>query len=428
MLSFLKTQIQQISDGGYREFIRKLFRFKDHIIDMIENFLFFPFAAILVLCIRSIRSVILIRLQPMIYYRIGHYAANTELYLCEKKEGINVPQQRYFDVWIQESDECNQQLKKMWKRIILIFSGKLPALILHLNLKIPGHEKFTIGTNTNHDRDVHNLLDKYPPSLEFTPEEEEEGRKGLEILGIPYGSKFICLTVRDSAYLKDQSTKANLKVDWSYHDYRDGNIQNYIPMMKEMIKKGYRVIRMGAVVNDPVNYSDPCLIDYATSGKRSDFMDIYLGAKCEFCVSTGTGFDAVPFIFRRPVVYVNHVPLGVIATFSDKFISSTKYHWLKKEQRYMTFGEIFKSGAAYFFTSREFQELGIELHECGQDEITQIVLEMEAKVSGNISYTEEDNVLQAAFWNLFDKRNMHGKIKSRIGADFLRRNKQLLSG
>lgn len=72
---------------------------------------------------------------------------------------------------------------------------------------------------------------------------------------------------------------------------------------------------MGSAVSKVFKVDNPKIIDYATNGMRSDFMDIYLAAKCLFCISTGLGFDAVPTVFRRPVVYVNHTPVGYLHTF-----------------------------------------------------------------------------------------------------------------
>ena len=40
---------------------------------------------------------------------------------------------------------------------------------------------------------------------------------------------------------------------------------------------------------------------YLQKNKRTEFMDIYLGANCEFCISTMCGFDAIPYIFRKPI-------------------------------------------------------------------------------------------------------------------------------
>ena len=42
-------------------------------------------------------------------------------------------------------------------------------------------------------------------------------------------------------------------------------------------------------------------------------MDIYLSAKCNFFISTGSGLDGVSTIFRRPIAYIGHVPFGNFA-------------------------------------------------------------------------------------------------------------------
>ena len=91
---------------------------------------------------------------------------------------------------------------------------------------------------------------------------------------------------------------------------------------EELARRGYYVFRMGAKVLKPLKSSNPKVIDYA-SGMRSDFMDIYLGAKCTFCVTTLSGFDGIPRIFRKPAVTLQ-VPLGITPTFSDSDLVLTK--------------------------------------------------------------------------------------------------------
>ena len=59
---------------------------------------------------------------------------------------------------------------------------------------------------------------------------------------------------------------------------------------------------MGAIVEKPFKSKNPKIIDYANSNLRSDFMDIYLGAKCTFCISTGSGFQCLPVLFRKPII------------------------------------------------------------------------------------------------------------------------------
>ena len=66
-----------------------------------------------------------------------------------------------------------------------------------------------------------------------------------------------------------------------------------------LAKKGYYVFRMGKNVKGKFKTTSEKVIDYANSKYRSDFLDIFLGANCEFCISTGLGFDEVPEIFRN---------------------------------------------------------------------------------------------------------------------------------
>jgi putative glycosyltransferase (TIGR04372 family) len=66
---------------------------------------------------------------------------------------------------------------------------------------------------------------------------------------------------------------------------------------------------MGALVKEPLVSRNPKVIDYASNGMRTEFLDVFLGAHCNFCISTGSGWDSIPTIFRRPIMFVNHLPI-----------------------------------------------------------------------------------------------------------------------
>lgn len=383
---------------------------------------FLPLGMILALCIRLLRPWVLVRIEILISERIGHFAGNTELYLCERDAGINKPNKRYIDLWYHNWPICNKQLARMWKRVLHIGPSCLLASAQRINTLLPGGEKHVIGNNTSVDRDVHNLMDQYSPHLKFLPEEEQQGEAGLRDLGVPAGAPFVCLQVRDDSYLN----KSLPWRDWDYHSFRDCDIKNYVYASRLLADRGYYVIRMGVAVKDAMEIHHPGVIDYAANGMRTDFMDVYLGAKCEFCISNGTGFDAVPYIFRRPLVFVDHVPIEIIHTYSSRFLATTKKHWSRSHSRYMTFSEIFQTGAGKFFSAKNYEDMGIELFESTPEEIAAVVLEMQERLSGTWQCTEEDEKLQSQFWELFPEGDWHGKIYSRIGTDFLRRNKALL--
>ena len=384
-----------------------------------------PFGLIFVLVIRLIRPWFLVRFEILVSERIGHFAANTELYLCERDAGINVPQKPYIDLWYSNWPVCNHQLARMWSRVLHIWPAWLLAPAGKINSWIPGGKVHRVGDNTEIDRDVHHLLDRFPPHLEFLPEEEKKGREGLRTLGIPDGAQFVCLNVRDSAYL----SKSLPWKSWDYHSYRNCDIKNFNLAVREIADRGYYVIRMGVIAAEPMQISHPKIIDYAINGMRTDFMDIYLGANCEFCISTSSGFDAIPYVFRRPVVFVNHCPAGILFTFSEKFVGLTQHYFSKEKNRELTLSEIFSYDGGFIPRTADYASNGLYLVENTPEEIRDVVIEMAERLNGTWKPHEEDEVLQKCFWKKFEEglnltkmRHMHGDLRSHYGADFLRKN------
>jgi putative glycosyltransferase (TIGR04372 family) len=374
-----------------------------------------------VLMIRLIRPWLLVRVSGLLSFRIGHFAANTELYLCELDAGINVPSQPYIDIFFMISPVCNHQLAIMWKRILRVWPSWIFIPIVQINKLIPGGKLHQISTTMG--RDIHNLYDRFPAHLKFTDEEELRGKAGLEALGLPKGAQFVCLNVRDSAYLD-----AHITNDWSYHNYRDSDIQNYVLAAEALANKGYYVIRMGAKVHEAINSVHPKVIDYATNGMRSDFMDIYLGAKCFFAISTGSGWDSIPEIQRRPIVYVNYGPVGYLCSFRELTLSIVKHHYSMDLNRELSFSEIFNHGVGFCLESSEYKSKGVKVVENTPEEIHNVVIEMAERLEGTWSEHPDDQALQRRFWEIFptDALNqyydspLHGEIRGRIGANFLR--------
>ena len=356
--------------------------------------------------------------------RLGHFTVDTEFYHCEKKIDESKSKNFFFDLlYLPRPLSCNKTLENLWRRKLIILPRFILRPICLIIRSFNFLKDFRCGVPTNSDRDVLNLIEKFPPSLKFSEKEEEFGKLELKKLGIEENYKFVCIICRDSAYLQ---TVYSDKL--SIHDYRDSDIQNFLLAAEELTKRGYYVIRMGAVVNQPFKTSNEKIIDYAYKGLRTDFMDIYLGAKCEFCVTTGTGFDGVPMIFRRPLVYVNYVPLYHIHIGSSKYISIPKHHYSKKLERRLTAKEIINSDCFYYLSMAEFIKNNIELEENSPEEIRDVVLEMHKKINNEEFMDDEDKNLQTKFWDIFpqekkiNNKAFHGKRSSTIGSKFLREN------
>ena len=97
-------------------------------------------------------------------------------------------------------------------------------------------------------------------------------------------------------------------------------------------------------------------LDYAKKF-RTDFLDIYLGAKCDFFVCRAVGIFAIPMVFRRSRVYVNFIPLDYIDSWGSKCISIFKKLWLRRERRFMTFRAIFESGVGRFLRTEQYDKV-----------------------------------------------------------------------
>ena len=388
-----------------------------------------PISSVSLLLIFILRPFIQVKIGFLRSDRLGHFAANTELLICEACANKHKRNIRSVSLYYLPRQPCNQQLACMWKRRLILLPWFLLRPIDLIIRSISCLSSFHAFESAGGDRDIDNLLDKIPAQLNFTDEEELRGKLELSDIGVKDSSPFICLTVRDPAYLNALYKGS----DASYHNHRDSNIQSYVLAAEALADRGYYVIRMGAKVLEPLNSNHPRVIDYASNGKRSDFMDIYLGAKCFFAISTSTGWDAVPLIFRRPIAYVNMVPLGWLFTFSSKFLAITKHHVSMLDGQELSLREIFKRGVGFCSLNSDYSAKNIALIDNTPEEIRDLVIEMAERLEGSFQPRPEDEALQSKFWEIFPSDavdvngvRLHGEIRARYGAAFLRNNPEWL--
>ena len=436
MKKFILRQITDIKNYGVKEFFRKILLLINFIIEIpIYIFAIFPCIAI-----RLISPWIIIRIDRIGSTNFGWFVLSPAMYYCKKNLKINQPSKKHIDlVYIYHKDKnYNKQIEKMWKRKLNFFPSYFLHPINSINKFIPGWKIHSLEiSSTKNTRDVDNLIEKCKP-LDFTKEEEIYGKELLKRFGLKENDKFVCLAVRDEAY--QQSKIPSRFRDWSYHNYRNHDIDDFVLGAEELTRRGYYVFRMGVVAKKPINSNNPKIIDYANSDLRSDFMDVYLGANCSFCVSTGYGFDEVPYVFGKPIAFLV-LPIGELRTHSEKFLLTTKHHVLKKERRKLSFSEIFSHGLTYAFDNKIYEKKGIELIDYKPEEIKDFIIEMSERLESKKELNYEDEKLQKTFKRLF-KSNLenlnledknrnpyhkaHGEIRSYFSSKFLRENKDWL--
>src|SRR3990167_2181049 len=262
--------------------------------------------------------------------------------------------------------------------------------------------------------------------------EEKKGKKLLNDLGIPEGAKFICIHGRDKQYLKTY-----IPSNWDYHNYRDVDINNYKETALFLAEKGYYVVRVGKYVEKPFDVDHLNVIDYAGSNFRSDFLDIYLAAKCYFFVANSSGLDSVPQLFRKPVLVCNVATFFEVQTWDPVKLFLPKNLIHSKTKRIISFNETLRIFSSLLERKKIhyqiLQENDLEFVENSPKEILAAVKEMLLLLEGKWEMLDRDHELQSVFWKNFPM-NMkldvnypkHGKVDVKISPSFLRKYEALL--
>ena len=369
-----------------------------------------PIAGLCAIAVRLLYRVgVHIQFGGFVSSRIGHLCGNTNVYLCEREEG----RRDSIHIWTQYGPVASKQMAKMVNRAVsktaIVDPTGFAILVVLMNKLFDGWERFDVGFTT-WDRDPDGLLQKYPPHLYFTDAEEARGRHEVASLGIPLDAKWVCLMVRDGAYLPSLP----------YHNYRNADIDTYADAALHLAKRGYYVVRIGEKMEKPFSAKHPRIIDYAFHEQKNDFTSIYLAARCHFAISSGLGIDSVTEAFRRPVCYTNYVPLAYLRTYHPNSLTIWKHH--EKDGKRMSVEEIHESGAATYMESATFEANNVKLIDNTPQELLDVVEEMADMMEGRFRPDAQE-----AFWKAwpmtecpFHHYNLHGVLNTRIGSKFLR--------
>jgi len=378
----------------------------------------FLLAIPVVLLIRILKPIVLVRFGQFGSEIIGHTIFYLEYYLS-KHEGKN---SKIIDCFYFPTHDIPDRPNLHWDLMIRKHVRISPIFYYFdkINRFIPGGKMHYIEICFD---DYNGLLARTKPHVKFIKGDDERGSQFLETLGLAPDDRYVCLIIRDSAYKEKYQKWDN--ADWSYHNYRDTDIETYNKTARALAEKGYWVFRMGKAVDKPFMVDHPHVLDYANSFHRSDFLDIWLMANCHFCISTGTGIDMVACVYQRPLVMVNYIPLSAITVFCQAVTVPKKLVWENKERGKLSLQEQLQHN---YSRTQEYKDAGIRILDLSPDEITEAVLEIEQRIDSQWNDTEEDIKLQKLFWNQlkawpgFGNYNEWIHPESRIGASFLRKN------
>jgi len=372
----------------------------------------------------ALHTVFNIRVGYFSSSRIGHFAFDVAWHLAtQNKQGVD---QKPRDIFFIERPSCNVALERVVRRHIRAIGLSARLYQVLTSFHAPKESWLQPARVINGSRDRDGRVFRSGMSLCFSPEENSTGWRYLEKNKIVKREKFVCLLVRDGAYSRQTFGKRNHSRDTSYHNYRDSDISAYVGTAEHLAEQGYVVFRMGKHMEKPLPSKHPNVIDYAFSDDRSDLLDIWLMSNCHFCITTGTGLDAIAVIFKRPTVYVNFLPLGDLWSSHYCITVPKKLSW-SAAGRLLSVHEYMEHNHHH---SERYSKNGIEISALTSGEILEAVIEMERRLNGVWERSDDDERRQVKFWEMFRSSPSFAQYhewvnpNAMVGAKFLLQHEQ----
>jgi putative glycosyltransferase (TIGR04372 family) len=377
--------------------------------------LFFVLPTILILWI--LKPIVWLKVGKLPSDRIGHLVMNTDLFLRRRQLGI-YPDGPHYCFLISPKGLANRQLLTMFKRVIPIYENR-PLTLMFIGMlpiikRTPFYQDLPLNSNEYYE------FNNAKPSLYFTPDEVEKGRRILDQMGVDTKEvEFVCIFSRDDAYLKNIVPHNN----WDYHNSRNADIDGLIESTKYLIKKGFTVIRIGSIVKKPINFSHEKLIDYPFSKYQSDFMDIFLLAHCKFTLGSGaSGLVGVAQCFDTPVLQVNSSECYKYTPITKNCLYLPKKYKYRNSNNYIHFKDAIKFGSSWHDHQAD---LNLEAEENSPQEILEATEEMLARLENKFSYSSESEKLIQSYYKLWAGSDTIGSCKTPIGIAWLKKYQDL---
>ena len=416
---FLSRQVSQIKEGGGPAVRRKVRTAVIETAKLPFQMLGVLLAIPVVLVVRIIRPIKLVRFGALRSDLIGHMVFDSEYYLSERE----TLEEHSLDLfYFQTRLVPNSFYPEMLRRHFRI--SPIYRYMDKLNRMIPNGELHHKVPCTTNSRDIQGYLTRTKTHISFTKQEDRSGASFLKTVGMGLDDRFVCLLVRDSVYKTARSKDLGQQKDWTYHEYRDSDIDTYSQAALALAERGYWIFRMGKRVHKPFKVDHPRILDYANSEYRSDFLDIWLMANCFFCISTGTGLDEVSRVFRRPAVKVNYLPIQHISSYSADVTAPKRLYWIGSGQE-LTLTEHLR---ANYLSSQQYQDAGIGIKDLDSGEILSAVWEMISREEGWWPSGKDSIDRQNQFWKIMQSSpewtTYHGVVhpKAYVSDYFIKKN------
>ena len=393
-----------------------------------------------------IRPITHVRLATFRSERIGHFITDTDLALALLNRLRDEDGPRHLYLFVMPDYVCNEQLRLMYMRALRTLpdvrvldcrtswlARRIVTPTRLLTSRAQRHRSlvsYFCGSRDPGGIDACGYRGSARPYLSFTGDEEARGWRELRALGLTEGDRFVCLHIRDGAYLRTTLTGR----DWAYHDYRNPDPSTYVPVVHRLIARGFVVVRMGRVTDTALPINDPAFIDYANWGGRNDLLDLMLYSHAALAIAgSASGIDQMAFAFGTPTVVTNLIP------FDDPRFATPLSVAIPCLLREISTGELIPFSRMMrnrFGASWRYADAGLAPAYNTSEQIWAAVEEALTRIAGEWPDEPSDVELQNRFWHWAESQNVHAQVsegpwtanyhRAYMGAVFVRENADIL--
>ena len=368
-----------------------------------------------VLLLRLARPFVTIQICRIFSERIGHFVQDSSEHLARQfQENGRTIDLYYF------GEVSNEQWRKMVLRAGLKVFGPWLQHVGDWNRIIPGGTVHILPSSLTNSRDIHGFFAKSEIAIPFSEDETALAHSYLESKGWKQGEPFVCLLVRDSAYLQHYNLVGGIN-NTSHHNYRDSDIQTYVPSMEWLAAQGVWVLRMGKLMETGITLDNARIIDYAFDPNKSDLLDIWLFANCTGVISTGSGLDMLAAVYGKQQLFVNILPVSNFWSWAQTIWVPKNLIW-RKTGRSLTFMEYLQFS---FVMTEDYSAAEIQIRDLSENEILEATQEFWQRITGAWHERPGEEAVQNRCWDYFKSMSnfseLHGwkNPESRLGYSWL---------
>ena len=347
--------------------------------------------------------------------RIGHLVGEIDLLIRKKKfEKINT-----INTIIIINNPCNFEVVTLLRSKVTILCNNFIYSLFFICKRNENFSNIFENTAMSTLAEANESLYFYnsPPYIKIHKKRENLLYSELEKYNIKTSDWWVTFHNRDSAYLE------NTNLDFSYHDFRDFNINSMIEAMNFVTELGGYAIRIGRKTNQKIDSNNSKIIDL-TNDKSNDFIDIYTIAKSKYFIGNTSGLFHIAKLFSIPYCITNLIGYLDLPQNNNSLFLPKK---IQQNNKLLTFNECKnlgffdqKIGKKFYFSKTYYDEKLVVINNTSKE-----ILNATKDLIKFNSKNDKINTSQIDFKDRYFEYAQHRNLAANIAPSFIEINKNL---